>query len=244
MATSAFSKVVTAGDAVRTIMGVLGLTEPSNVFETTDPNAIQLRGLLTRAGQRLLGKYDWQFLLKEWLLTTVDGERQYALPEDLDRFIQDSSWNRTTRLPAIGSLSEQEWQMLMARQLQGTTFTMLYRVRDGYVELYNTPSTVQTIALPYVGRGWVRRADDSLSDFTSADDDVILYDRQLIESALRLEWDIEKKFDTSASTALFNDALAAAKAKDRPGRTLTLNRTAAYPYLGVVNMPDTNYGSH
>lgn len=244
MATSAFTKNVTAGDVVRTVMGVLGLTQPNNVFESQDPNAIQLRSLLTRAGQRLLGEYDWQMLLREWSVTTVDGQRLYPIPEDLDRFTQDASWNRTTRLPAIGSLSEQEWQMLMARQLQGTTFTMLYRMRDGNLELYNTPSTVQTIVLPYVGRGWVRRADDSLSDFVSADTDLVLYDRQLAESALRLEWDIEKKFDTSASTQLRNAALAAAKAKDRPGRTLTLNRTAAYPYLGVINMPDTNYGSH
>lgn len=243
MATSAFSRRITAGQAVQNVMTALGLEVPENVFESQDTNAIQLRFLLTRAGQKLIPENNWEFLQREQTINTVVDQRLYALPEDLDSYVQDAQWNRTTRLPAIGSLTEQEWQMLMARQLAGTTFTMLFRIRDDFIELYNTPSTVQTIVFPYIGRGWVRREDDSLSDYAQEDSDLILYDRQLAEAALRLEFDIEKKFDTSSSTQAYNAALSNAKKKDKPGRTLTLDQTAAFPYLGVINMPDTGYGA-
>lgn len=240
---SEFSRRITAGDAVKNVMRSLGLPVPEQISESQDPVAVLLWFLATRAGQRLLSEGDWQFLDREQAINTVIGQSRYALPEDFDRYKMDASWNYTTRLPAVGSLSEQEWQMLKARQLEGTTFTMLYRIADDHVEFYDTPSTSQLIVLPYVSRAWVRRADDSYADFVSQDSDIVRYDRQLFEAALRLEWDIEKKFDTAASTQAYNTALSAAKAKNAPSRTLTLNQGPAYPYLGTINIPDTNYGA-
>lgn len=242
MATSAFTRRITAGEAVRKVMKPLGLTPPENIAESQDPNAVLFWELATRAGQRLISEGEWQFLDREQEITTVVGQSQYDLPEDFDRYKPDTQWNRTTRLPAVGSLSEADWQMLKARQLEGTTFTMLFRVADDKIEFYDTPSTEQLIVLPYVGRGWVRRPDDSLSDYVNTDEDVVRFDSQLFQAALRLEWDIEKKFDTSASTQAYNTALSAAMAKDAPARTLTMNRMGGYPYLGVINIPDTGYG--
>lgn len=243
MATSAFTRRITAGQAVRDIMRSLGLDTPDNVAESEDSNAVLLWFLATRAGQKLLGEMDWQFLSAEHTVTTVIGQSAYPLPPDLDRYIPDASWNRTTRLPAIGSLSEPEWQMLKARQLEGTTFTMLFRIQDDFLVFYDTPSVAQTIVLPYTSRAWVIRDDASFADHVEQDSDLIRYDRQLFAAALRLEWDTEKKFDTSASTLAYNSLLAAARGKDAPGRTLTLNQMAAYPYLGVINIPDTGYGN-
>lgn len=246
MATSAFTKNLTAAEVVNNVLIALGLDTATNVFESEDTNIVQLRSLLTRAGKKLMdkgGAGGWQFLQREMTITTSIGVTEYALPTDFESFIQDASWNRTTRLPAIGSLSEQEWQMLKARQLQGTTFTMLFKVSRDRVVLYDTPSVVQTLVLPYVGRGWVLREDDTYADNVQNDDDLILYDGILAEAALRLEWDIEKKFDTSGSTLQLNDALSTARAGDKPGRTRTLNRTASFPYLGKINIPDTGYGS-
>ncbi len=243
MATSAFTRRITAAQAVQNVMTALALDVPENVFDSQDASAVLLRFLLTRAGQKLITENNWEFLQREQTITTVPGQRTYPMPEDFDSYVMDSQWNRTTRLPAIGSLTEPEWQMLMARQLAGTTFTMLFRIIGDVVEFYNTPSTVQTIVFPYIGRGWVAKEDNSRADWVSENSDVVLYDRQLTEAALRLEWDIEKRFDTSSAVQAYNNALRAAKMKDKPGRTLTLDQTAAYPYLGVINMPDTNYGS-
>lgn len=240
---SGFTRRITGADAVRNCLRSLGINFTGSVSESADPNVVLMWFLATRAGQRLLDVFDWQVLDRDYTIVTVPGQSSYPLPTDFGKFKMDSSWNRTTRLPAIGSLTEQEWQMLKARNLGGTTFTMLYRISDDGVEFYDTPSSAQTIVMPYVSRGWVLQSDTLLSDNLSEDADVALYDRQLFEARLRLEWDTEKRFDNTASTATYNELLSAAKAKDAPSRTLTLTRGARYPYLGAINMPDTGYGN-
>lgn len=240
---SGFTRRITGAQAVKNCLSSLGISFGGIVNESSDPNVVLMWFLATRAGQKLLGEHDWQFLDKDYTITTVPGDSTYPLPTDFDKFKSDASWNRTTRLPAIGSLTEPEWQMLKARQLEGTTFTMLFRIADDFVEFYDTPSVAQTIVLPYSSRGWVLQADASKSDNLEEEADVVLYDRQLFESALRLEWDTEKKFDTTASTATYNAMLNRAIGKDAPSRTLTLNQSGSYPYLGTINIPDTGYGN-
>lgn len=238
-----FARYQTLATLVSSTLASLGLAAPTTIVGSSDRTAEQMVSLANDLGQFLLNEGDWQMLDEDLTITTVIGDATYPLPADFNGFVQDAQWNRTTRLPAIGSLTEQEWQMLKARQLAGTTFTMLFRVVDDEVEFYDTPSTVQTIVLPYKSRGWVRSAANVRKDSATANDDVILYDPLMFRLGLRLFWMESKQFDTTTAKAAFKSALDAAKSKDKPARTLTLNSNASYPYLGVINIPDTNYGS-
>lgn len=241
-----FERTITGSQAVRDVMSIMGLTAPASVADSQNPTAKQLWILATQVGQQLLDEIDegWQFTSKEFTIVTSPGVPNYAIPDDWNGFIQDSQWNQTTRLPAIGSLREYEWQMLKARQLAGTTFTMLFRVQNGEVVFYEAPSTVQTIVLPYVTRGWVQTAMGVSRDNLQANDDIILYDPQLFKAGLKLAWMAEKKFDTTRQQAIYDDLLDKARGKDTPGRTLSIDRRAGgFPYLGVLNIPDTGYGT-
>lgn len=240
---SGYTRRITGAQAVINCLASLGINFAGVVSESADSNVVLMRFLATRAGQKLIEKHDWQFLGRDFTITTSPGVSTYAVPADFNKFKTDSSWNRTTRLPAIGSLLEPEWQMLKARLASGMTFTNLFRIADDMVEFYEAPDSAQTIVMPYVGRGWVLQADTNLSDNIELDSDIVLYDRQLFEAALRLEWDTEKKFDTTASTEVFRDLLAAAKAKDAPMRTLSLGQQPSHPYINSVNLPDSGYGS-
>lgn len=233
----------TLSDCVTQVMKSLGLVPPNSIVGSADATANQMVALATEVGQQLTTEHDWQMLDREMTLVTVIGQTEYTLPLDFDRFYSDASWNHTTRLPAVGSLTQQEWQMLKARQLAGTTFTMLYIVTDGKIVLYDTPSSVQTIVLPYRSNGWVRKADASYSNEVLANDDIILFDSLLFRTALRIAWMNAKQFDTSALTPGYERMLQSAKGKDKPARTLSLAGTAKYPYLGVINIPDTGYGA-
>lgn len=238
-----FTRQQSGAHAVRTVMENMGMTPPATVVGGNNAIANQMFSLATTAGQRLIDAHDWQVLSRDFTITTQIGVSSYALPDDLNRFVNDSSWNHTTRLPAVGSLREYEWQMLKARQLAGTTFTMLYRIADDAVEFYDVPSVVQTIVMPYVSRGWCMRASGDLADNLEFEDDIVFYDPQLFQAAIKAAWYKEKGFNTAGVAADYNNALAAAKSKDVPGRTLSLSKKSDYPYLGVINMPDTGYGT-
>lgn len=241
-----FNRNITGAQAVIDVMEGMGLAAPTSVADSQNPTAKQMWQLASELGQRLLDEGDegWQFLNREFTINTVPGTPEYDLPADFNAFIQDADWNRTTRLPAIGSLREYEWQMLKARQLAGTTFTMLFRIESNKVVFYETPSTAQEIVLPYVSRAWVRAADGiTYRDELQQNDDIILFDPQLFKAGLKLDWMAEKKFDTTRQQAVFDDLLMKALSKDVPARTLTLDRRGAgFPYLGVLNIPDTGYG--
>ena len=241
---SSFARRITLLTAVADVMGELGLSVPGSVAANTEKTVLQFFRLTKKVGQQLaMGDFKWQILNAEFTITTVIGTPNYALPTDFDGFISDSSWNRTTRLPVIGALKEHEWQMLEARLLAGTTFTMLYIIENDFVVFYNTPTAAQTIVMPYTSRGWCKSATGDRQDELRADADVILFDPQLFKTGLRLAWYEAKQFDTTKFEKEYRRVLAAAKANDVPGRTLSLAGRSEYPYLGSINVPDTGYGA-
>jgi hypothetical protein len=222
-------------------MGPLGLAVPLSVTDSLDKTALQMWALANKVGEELMNAEDWQVLSKDMIITTDGVTKIYPLPEDFDHFIQDSSWNQTTRLPMLGSLSEPEWQQLKARNLGGTTFAMLFRVTNDNLELYDPGSSPQTLVLPYMGRGWVRNAANELKDVLEFNDDRILFDPALFKAALKLAFMIAKGFDAMAAKFEYDKALAAAAGKQAPARTLSLGQPH-YPYLGENNLPYTGYG--
>jgi len=244
MATS-FARRITALSAVQDVMGELGLPVPDLLVGNAEKTVAQFLRLANKAGQILvMDEYKWQMLNAEFLITTTVGVAEYDLPEDFDGFSSDSSWNRTTRLPVIGSLQEYEWQMLKARLLSGTTFTTLFRVENDQVVFYSTPESIQEIVMPYTSRGWCKNATTNDRQDTILDDtDIILFDPQLFKAALRLSFYEVKQFDTVKTQREYDKVYAAAKASDSPGRTLSLARKSDYPYLGTINVPDTGYGA-
>jgi hypothetical protein len=231
----------TINDLVISVMRSLGLTPPISVIGSSDKTATQLVALSKDVGQSLLTEHDWQIMGGDFQITT-NGGTTYALPTDFDKFIPDAAWNYTTDNPALGSLSEFEWQPIKARNLGGTTFAMLFRVSGDEVEFHEA-TTGQQIILPYQTRGWVRAANGTRRDAPQQNDDVVLYDPALFRAALRLAWLEAKEFNTTRAERTYRTALGAAKAKDSPGRTMRLIPSAQYPFLGVLNIPDTGYGS-
>jgi hypothetical protein len=239
---SNITRQITGQDAVSSVLKALGLTAPVSVTASTDPSVVQMWELATDVGQQLCDQHDWQQLSAEFVITTAPGQTVYPLPADCDRIISDSSWNRTTQLPAIGSLDESEWQALKARNLAGATFASLFKIEGGALVLANAISTVQTLVIPYQSRAWVRSAQNVPRDNLQQNDDVILLDPQMFKLALRIAWMVSKEFDVSMYVGSLNRLIASAKAKDSPGRTISL-AGAHSQYLGVINIPDTGYGN-
>lgn len=235
----------TGKDLVQQLMKSMSMTVPTTVAGATDKRSVQFWQLATDAGQMLAAdEHKWQVLKIDYTLATQVGVSAYNLPTDFNGFESDSTWNRTTRMPVLGSLREFEWQMLKARNLAGTTFTMMYRIVGDQVVFYDTPTSIQTIALPYTGRGWVQDAVTSTTrkDNLEVDGDIVLFDPQLFKAALKLCWYREKGFNTTNPQAVFDKLLRAARGADVTGRTLSLAGGGDYPYLGILNVPDSGLG--
>ena len=138
-----------------------------DIYTSTDANLIQLTRLLKKCGRDLVSEAEWTHLRKEFCILTPDAAASVAaqqsawgafmLPNDWKEMIQQSGWNRTTRLPMRGPLSEQEWQFLSARNT-GVVLNVLFRPMQGLMFLYpstNIPAN-QEIAMAYKSAWWVQ----------------------------------------------------------------------------------------
>lgn len=239
-----FNRIITAGTVVSRVLASLGLPVPSSPFGATDSTARQMVALLTECGQWLLDEYNWRILLKTQTITTT-SETEYDVPEDLQRYIDSTTWNNTGRLPAIGPVSPQIWRMLEARQLGGTTLRLQYALRGSKFVLYFAPTPSQEIQVDYISRGWVQDPSDPdiRRDVPTQDADLILYQPDVIVNLLRYRWRDAKGLDSTSALGEFVRSMTRAKYNDKPHPDLKIGFQAGYPYLGYMNMPDTGYGS-
>lgn len=239
------NRQITGYTICKRVLSAIGLPVPASIAGSTDQMSVQMWSLLTELGQELLNAHQWQFKTKTFTLTTIPGVTVYDLPVDFVRFIDDTAWNRTARLPLVGPMTEQQWALLVARQLGGTTFQLQYRINNNQVELYYSPSDPNTLAMTYVSRGWVRDSTDTtmFKDTMEQDADICLYDPRLIVAMLRFRFRRAKGFNTTDLEQEYNTALEDAKNADSPGLTLDLSYNGNNDgYLGYKNMPDTGYG--
>jgi hypothetical protein len=240
-----FNRRLSGLDIVRQVCGQLGLPQPITVM--TDPGnrtAAQMWFLLNDAGQRLIkpvNGYRWQVLKRTWTLVTVPGQTQYPLPVDFDSSI-DQTARSNMMLPPVGPVSDQAWAFMTARTL-GPTTSLAYRIRGDLFEIYSSPDTPQTLLIDYSSRGWAQAtAGGVYGDTMTADDDVCLYDAQLITTYLKLRFMQEKGFDTTVTQNDFDLALEMAINTDSDAPMLSGDPGAGVHLIGVDNIPDTGVG--
>lgn len=171
---------------------------------------------------------------------------EYALPDGFSNIIDQTGWNRTTRLPLGGPVSAQVWQYLKGRQ-QGVVFNVLFRPDDDTIKLYpdTNPPGGQNIAFEYTSRFWVADANttDPIDDEPDDNNDVILFDPLLVTRRLRLDWLGSKGFDTGEARRDYDQTLEVVKNADGTAPILNLRGPGQFdPLMGGQNVPITGFG--
>ena len=242
------TKYPTAVDVVKSVLGQMGLPVPVAVVGSVgDATATQMLYLLQWIGRKLVKAqpHRWATLMKTFELLTIPATTLYDLPVDWDSFEDLTGWNFTSRLPMLGPATDPQWQCLKARNLGSSTISVIYRVRGRQLEIYNAFSSTQSLKIDYTSRSWVYNPGSlSYAEQITADDDELLYDRELLIAALRLEFLQAKGFDTTAAQAEYNRALESAICADAESPILTVNINDTYPLITTqFNAPDTGYGA-
>jgi hypothetical protein len=222
----------------------LGLvtSDIADPFASTDQNVVQMLALLKTAGRTLAKKYAWSQLLSEWTLSTEVDSRLYDLPANFSRFVDQTEWNLSTRMP-MGTVSPQQFQALQALTSSGSLW-MSYRITGTQLELSRAPGSGQNLTLNYRMSTWVGTGGP-LNDKPNAADDVVWFDSELMIAALKLAFLGEKGFDTGKASDDFAEQLAATLEADRPAPVLRLGGCASPEgrLINGANVPDTGVGS-
>lgn len=213
-------------------------------YASSDPNILQLLGLLKRAGRGLVRERGWTHLQREFTFSTVVGQASYPLPSDFREMIPQSGWDRSTMYQLGGPVGAAVWQLAKAITITGS-LRPLARFNGGNIEFTPTPTKVETIAFEYVSSSWVKPAGEPSpsKDAPSAATDVICFNSDLVVCALKLAWEKAKRMDTTAAQADYDRALASEMNADASSPDVSLGGSDKSPAEEVWNnVPQSGIG--
>lgn len=223
-----------ATDGSVVVKGLYQYTALNNgVSGTTGPTGTVLNGIETD------GTVTWQ---------NTGLANSYPLPAGFSNMLDQTGWNRTTRLPLGNPVSAQQWQYLKGRQ-QGVVFNVLFRPDDDTIKLYPDTDTagLQTIAFEYISRYWVSTVGSqevANADLTSAQTDVVFFDPLLATRRLKLDWLQAKGFPSQAAKDDYETVLEQVMNADGTAPLKNLRGSFQFdPMLGTANIPNTGFGS-
>jgi hypothetical protein len=225
---------------IQAVSGRLSLPQPSVVVGSGDKQVIQLLALGNEEGASLARRHPWQALMQEQSFTTIAAPAQSAaLPADLDRFIPNSVFNRSTRRPMTGPITPRQWQWIQAQPVYSTA-CLAFRERTGQFLIAPTPPAGQTIAYEYLSKNWARSSGGAAQDAFLADADTALLDEGLITLGLRWRFLRAKGLDYAEEMATAERELEQAMARDGGSTAVTLAPAPVDP--SRINIPDGSFG--
>lgn len=167
----------------------------------------------------------------------------YDLPDDFDRYIGQTWWDRTNHWRLIGPDSPQ-----MDQYLRSGIFATGPRVRWRQVgklpavwRIWPPPTSSNTpdaLVWEYVSRNWCKKIDGTYANTMTADTDEPLLDDQAIILGVKWRmWQI-KGFEYAAMQAEYVDYVSQLKGRDGGSPDLFLNRRTGPFLIGTQNIQD------
>lgn len=234
---------------VRNVASMVAFPVPADPAGDPDPTVQQFIQAANMAGIELLTMYDWQELIKNYVIPIQSDynqqrEKGFPLPEDFFDWIDQTNWNATTQFPSLGPVSPQMWQQLLIR----TTLPVLsfyWQVRDNLIYVLAPPNSPQTMNVYYLSQAWVQDQDDPtlFKNRITKNGDKSLLDPTLITLYTRVKWLEMKGLDTGAAMRDFQLTFENRKGMEKGAPVLSMARDFRFPYIQpLVNTPDTGYG--
>lgn len=223
--------MTTALGIIQQFCGRTNISVPTGVIGSVDPQVIQVLRLLEKEGSELAIRGSWQSLTEEATFVSVVTESQgviSTLASDGFRSIVDETfWDRSTRLPVLGPLDAKEWQTLKAVTNAGPRYW--YRIRGNQLLLNPAPVAGLNFYFEYVSKNWIVGVDTVRKSRFTLDTDSILLPDDLVLQGLTWRWKAEKGFEYAEDFRSYEEMYKFEISRDG-GR-------------GTLSMTDDSYGA-
>jgi len=245
-------------EIVNTVARSVGHPQTTTVAASSDEAILRLQYYANLCGTELSYMYNWQIMSKTATLsieadTIGQVEKAFDLPADFKTMTDDTHWNRSTLLPAVGPVNAQDWQWLVVRNAQITT-RFMWRIRDGqlWVKSPPPPGSPQTLSFEYLSKYWANDVNVSGNPLDpptpvldmQRDNSYHVYSAQLMILYTRAKWFENEGYDSGSAMADFMKAFQWESGTDKGATTLSIVPGRGYPYINAANnIPSTGYGS-
>lgn len=204
------------------------LPVPNTVYGTTDTQIQQIMSLLEEIGNDMASRGSWQGLTFEANLTTLALEDQGAMTSIATNgfryMVNDTIWDRTSRLPVCGPLDGKDWQAMKALVSVGPRYR--FRIRGGKLLVNPAPPAADAWYFEYVSQNWILGADGTTyKQYFTLDTDTILLPETVLLMGLRWSWKKEKGFDYAEDMRTYEMQLKDSLGRDGGKTTLYMDNT-------------------
>lgn len=209
---------------------------PATVYGSTDQQVIQMMRLLEEEGNDLARRHPWQGITFEATHTTTAAEDQGAMTTIATNGYRDikngTFWDRSSKLPILGPLSDQEWANFKGMATTGPRYH--YRIRGGKLLINPTPAASLSWAFEYASKNWILGADGtSYRQYFLLDTDTSLLPEDLVLLGLRWRWKKEKGLDYSEDFSTYEHQVKDAMGQDGGKRPLSMDGGWRRPQPGI-----------
>ena len=220
----------------------LGLSAPIVGNDTTSQLGLQMGALLNSLGEDLIREHDWQLLLSGATFVGDGVTDEFDMPADFGRIVNQTLWSTNYRLPAVGSLSPQQWGWTQFG-IVSVGIYYRYRIANDKIQVFPVPSAGDTFNFYYVSKNWVDQyGTGTLVDSITDSYDVPLFDKALMIKGLKLRLWGQKGFDTTALAEEYNRYVAMLKAQEQGSPVLQLSGQYSDILLNSTrNIPEGNW---
>ena len=239
-------------DIAKNAAVIAGMTEPSTLNATTNPDERILGVLLNRVGKRLARMRNsrgggWSVLTREHTFLTEDGVEEYAFPADFHSLVDGSVWDRDSYYEARGPLSPQQWQTIKSGLIESVALTPRYRIRRSTAGTGRAfwvdpvPSQAETLVYEYISDAWLM--DSGGTEFRSAitdDADEPVLDSEMVES--NLIWRVKQAQHLNFAVELADAEMETKRLIAEDTGLATVNLSDGRRYRYAVNIPESGFG--
>lgn len=163
------------------------ILRPASVAGNSAPDAQRFFRYANKVGNAVMKRHPWQVLRKEQSFTGVAGSEQTGiLPDDFDRFIPETFWNRSASSLVVGPIDAVRWQGLKSDTYSGDQQLFIYRGSS----VFFVPDLAggESLAFEYVSNQWARSSGGAAQTSFLADTDTSALDEELITLGVIYEW--------------------------------------------------------
>lgn len=202
---------------IQYVCGRTNVPVPATVTGTTDTQVLQMMRMLEEEGNDLARRHSWQGITFEATHTTIAAEDQGALTTIATNGYRDikngTFWDRSSKLPILGPLSDQEWAAYKGMATTGARYH--FRIRGGKLLINPVPPASLSWAFEYASKNWILGADlTTYKQYFTLDTDTILIPEDLVLMGLRWRWKKEKGLDYSEDFETYEKQVKDAMGQD------------------------------
>jgi hypothetical protein len=212
-------------------------TYPATIISNTDNTAVQLNAIAERAA-KILMRRNWQKALREHTITTANGTAAYTLPTDWDRYLSQTAWDATAYWPMRGSIGAPLYQAEKRGLVTAVNVRKDFRVWQGGVTIFPTPTTVNTLIIEYIrNTPWTDSTGVTYRVTATADADITVFPERLLELEILWRWRRAKglAYDEEKQEAMQQADLA--YAQDTPSPILNFGVSCDRTPTFTANLP-------